>query len=255
VTSLTDSKGAVLTNRTVTYTSSDASVVAISNTGRVTGIAPGSASVTAESEGKRGSANITVSAVSAEIIAVEPESVSVVIGAKAQLVASARAKDGTPLPGRTPSWVSGSPTIVTVTSSGEVTGVAIGQAAILATIDGVTAVARVFVRQIPVGTVAVSPTSTSLQIGATTQFSVVVRDSLGTVVTDRPVSWSSSNAGVASISSSGLVTAIAAGSANVLATAGGKSGSATITVSPPTAASVSVAPTAATVEALKTVQH
>jgi hypothetical protein len=55
-----DAAGNVLTGRAVTWTSSDPSVATVSGTGLVTGAAPGAVTVTATSEGKSGTASVTV---------------------------------------------------------------------------------------------------------------------------------------------------------------------------------------------------
>lgn len=66
--------------------------------------------------------------------------------------------------------------------------------------------------------------------GATTQFSVTVKDEGGRPVLGVPVTWSSSNSAVATVSSSGLVTALAEGSALITAKSGALNASVTVTV-------------------------
>src|SRR5947199_207583 len=58
-----DSAGGTLTGRTVTWMSGNTSVAAVSSSGQVTGVAPGSATITATSEGKTSTAAITVTTV------------------------------------------------------------------------------------------------------------------------------------------------------------------------------------------------
>ncbi len=82
----------------------------------------------------------------------------------------------------------------------------------------------------PVARVSVTLSTASLTTGLTTQATAVTADSLGTTLTGRAVTWSSSAPTVAAVSSSGLVTAVAPGSANIAATSEGKSGFATVTV-------------------------
>ena len=83
--------------------------------------------------------------------------------------------------------------------------------------------------QATVATVSVSLTST-LQVSQTAQATATTRDASGNVLSGQTIVWSSSNAAVASVSASGLVTAVAAGSATIVATSGGKTGSAALTV-------------------------
>ena len=82
----------------------------------------------------------------------------------------------------------------------------------------------------PVARVSVTLATASLAIGSTTQATAVTADSLGAALTGRAVTWSSSAATVATVSTSGLVTAVAPGTANITATSEGKSGFATVTV-------------------------
>ncbi len=81
-----------------------------------------------------------------------------------------------------------------------------------------------------VTTVSVSPTSASVQVGATTPLSATVKDQNGNPMTGQTVSWSSDKTGIATVNSSGVVSGVAAGSATITATSSGKSGTATITV-------------------------
>jgi uncharacterized protein YjdB len=54
-------------------------------------------------------------------------------------------------------------------------------------------------------------------VGQTTQLSVDLRDASGMALTGRVVIWSTSNAQVATVTSQGVVTAIAPGSAIISA--------------------------------------
>ncbi len=68
------------------------------------------------------------------------------------------------------------------------------------------------------------------------------------------MTWSSNNTSVATVSSSGLVTAKVAGSATITATSEGKSGTSALTVTPVPVASVTVAPASASVAVGATLQ-
>ncbi|MGE5803594.1 MAG: Ig-like domain-containing protein, partial [Gemmatimonadota bacterium] len=82
----------------------------------------------------------------------------------------------------------------------------------------------------PVASVSVTPTSASIQVGQLMMPSAVAKDGGGNPLTGRLMSWSSSNALVATVTSVGLVTGIATGSATITATSEGQSGMSTITV-------------------------
>ncbi len=81
----------------------------------------------------------------------------------------------------------------------------------------------------------VSPSSASLTLGGTQQFTATLKDAAGNVLTGRTVTWSSSAPTVASVTATGLVAGLLAGSATIMATSEGQSGTAavTVTTSPP----------------------
>jgi uncharacterized protein YjdB len=94
----------------------------------------------------------------------------------------------------------------------------------------------------PVAAVGVAPSSATIVTGATLQLQPTLTDSAGNVLTGRTITWSSNNGPVATVSSSGLVTAAGTGSATITATSEGQSGTAGITVTTVPVASVTVAP-------------
>lgn len=82
----------------------------------------------------------------------------------------------------------------------------------------------------PVASISVAPSSGSIGVGATLQFTATPRDQYGNEVSNLTLSWSSSATGVATVNSSGLASGIAAGSAQIRATTNGFTGSGTLTV-------------------------
>ncbi|MYC92980.1 MAG: hypothetical protein F4X15_16085 [Gemmatimonadetes bacterium] len=83
-------------------------------------------------------------------------------------------------------------------------------------------------------TVTITPATARLTaLGATEQFTAVVRDQSGQVMTGAEVTWASSNTSVATVSGSGLVTAAGNGTATITATAGDAFDTAEITVTSP----------------------
>jgi hypothetical protein len=85
----------------------------------------------------------------------------------------------------------------------------------------------------PVASVTVALASSTLNPGQTTQATATTRDASNNVLTGRVIVWSSTSPAVATVSSSGVVTAVAAGSAQITATSEGKSGSAGLSVAAP----------------------
>src|SRR5207245_2013253 len=118
----------------------------------------------------------------------------------------------------------------TVTSSGLVTGAAAGSATITATSEGKTGTSAITVTSVPVASVTVSPASASVLTGQTVQLTAAPKDASGNPLSGRAVSWTTSNGAVATVSSSGLVTGVTAGSATITATSEGQSGTSAVTV-------------------------
>lgn len=73
--------------------------------------------------------------------------------------------------------------------------------------------------------VSVSPSSASVAVGGTVQLTATSRPSAAVTF-----AWATSNASVATVSQTGLVSGVAAGTATISASASGKTGSATVTV-------------------------
>ena len=79
--------------------------------------------------------------------------------------------------------------------------------------------------------VVVTPSGATLEsIGATLQLSASAHDVIGTTISGKTFTWSSSDENTVAVSSSGLVTAMAVGSATVTATTDGVDGTAMIFV-------------------------
>ncbi len=124
------------------------------------------------------------------------------------------------------------PTDATGVATGTLSSTVAGTKTVSATISGtaITQTAAVSVANAPVASVTVSPATASVPAGQTLQLTATLRDASGNILTGRTVTWTSSNTSVATVSSSGLVTALAAGPATITATSEGQSGTAAITV-------------------------
>src|SRR5437870_3720388 len=85
----------------------------------------------------------------------------------------------------------------------------------------------------PVASVGIGPATATLLLGASLQLSATVKDSAGNVLSGRTVTWASGAPAVASVSASGLVSGLAAGTAPITATSGGASDAAAITATDP----------------------
>src|SRR2546426_313895 len=231
----------------VTWSSTNPAVAAVSSSGLMTGMAAGSATITATSQNKSGTATATVTNVPVASVTVSPATASLMVGATTQLTATPKDLNGTALTGRTVTWATSNAAVALVSASGLVTGVAAGAATITATSEGKSGTSAVTPTNVPVASVTMSPAAASLTVGATTQLTATPKDSNRTALSGRAVTWATSNAAVAMVSASGSVPGVASSSATITATSEGQSGTAAMTVTNVPVASVTVSPTSASI--------
>ncbi|MGQ0641788.1 MAG: M6 family metalloprotease domain-containing protein [Gemmatimonadaceae bacterium] len=228
-----DRTGRPLTGQVVVWSTSDASKASVSALGLVTAITPtlGEPVLVTAAVGKASATSaITVAPVSVATVDVAPPTLSMLPGDSRQLVATAKDARGNPLDGRAVTWRSIAPSIASVSVGGHVVGISPGVADITATIEGVVGAARVTILPVPVARIELAPMSGSLSVGDTVRVTATVRDARGNSLSGRAVSWSSTSPAIASVSSSGLITAIAPGVTMVTATSEGVSASAMVRV-------------------------
>ena len=216
------------TDKTVKWSSSKTSVATVSASGTVMAIADGEAEITAMAGGKKAKCIVTVKTdvISVESVSLSEESLTLEEGKTATLTATVQPSDATD---KTVTWGSSNSAVATVSSSGVVTAVKEGSATITAAAGGKQAKCTVTVKKgvVAVTGITLSQTSLSLEVGKTATLTATVQPS---DATDKTVSWSSSNSAVATVSSSGVVTAVKEGSATITASAGGKQATCTVTV-------------------------
>jgi uncharacterized protein YjdB len=198
----------------VSWSSSDATIATVSTTGLTTAIAPGTATITASVDGISSTASLVVTEATLTALQITPESSSVAKGQQQQYFAQGVYSDKTSadITGMV-SWSSSDATIATVSTTGLTTAIAPGTATITASVDGISATASLVVTEATLTALQITPESSSVAKGQQQQFLAqgVYSDKTSADITDI-VSWSSSNATIATISSTGLVTAIAPGS-------------------------------------------
>jgi uncharacterized protein YjdB len=235
-----DQFGEVMNGQSLTWSTNNAGAANVNGGGVVTAVAAGSATISAGSAGKTGTSVVTVTAAppsppEVTTITVSPPSASIQAGTTTTLSATVKDQNGSVMTGQTIAWSTDNAAAATVNPSGVVSGVAAGSATIAAASSGVSGTATITVTTAPppspvVTTVTVSPTSAAVNVGATTTLTATVKDQNGNVMTGQTVAWSTNNAPVATVSSSGVVTGVSAGSAMITATSSGKSGTSSITV-------------------------
>jgi hypothetical protein len=217
------------------WSTTSPSVATVSASGIVTAIAPGQTTLVASVNGKQGERTLTIVLAAVARVVITPVTGRVARGATLQISAITLDYTGHDLSGRAIDFSSSDATKATVAPNGLVTGVAAGTVTILATSEKVTTSMPLTVTAVPdsVATVTVSPAVKSLTVGGSVQLAATLRDSTGKVLTGRTVEWSVSGIpgfNAATVSSTGLVTAVAPGTVVVEAFAEGQHGSVTIIV-------------------------
>jgi uncharacterized protein YjdB len=228
-----DIAGTPISGRTITWSSANPAVVAVSASGLATGVrAGGPVTVSANCEGQAGSSQVTVVAAVATV-SVAPSSAGIIVGASTQLTATVRDNDFNVLTDRQVAWLSSNSAIASVSSSGKVTGVAAGgPVTITASSEGKTGTSQITVTNLPpVFTVVVNPSPSFMMVGAGRPFSTTLRGSSGATLSERPVVWNTSDPAVVTVSPSGLVSGVSPGVATITATSEGITGIGVVTVS------------------------
>jgi trimeric autotransporter adhesin len=244
-----DTTNKVLAGRQVTWSTSNASAARIDSKGLVSGIAIGTSTITAEADGSTAAVVLNVRPAEVASVAVQPKSIVVLVGETASLSSLLRDADGNSLSQRIVTWTSSAPGVATVSTNGVIVGQSLGTTTITATSEGKSGTATVTVA--PHNTpdrVTVSPTSASLYPGDEVQLQGSVLDNASRVISGATIQWHSSNTGIARVSGSGNVTAVAPGSATITATSNGKSASATITVRTSPVTSIVISPSSLSIE-------
>jgi alpha-tubulin suppressor-like RCC1 family protein len=266
-----DSAGNTLQGRTVAWSTSNATIATVNDSGTVTAVAAGSAEITATAEGRSTSATVTVrdgGFVTSAGGTVTAAAVTIVVPAQTLSANVALTVDRVEEPAANARLLAGSAYRVgpdgtmfsqaaqlSISYSALPTGVVAQQlrvhrydgsawqplastvtmanSRVTASVNTTGTFALIEV-PVPVASVTVAPTTAELNPGDTLQLVASVRGASGEELDDRVVNWSSSNTSVATVSTTGLVVAIAPGApATITATSDGMSGAATITVAEP----------------------
>ena len=132
-------------------------------------------------------------------------------------------------------WSSAAPGIASAGAGGQVTGVSPGNTTITATVEGMSASGGIVVTDGPAPTVVSLAVTgdTTIKVDETSQLQATATMSDGTTQTvTNSSAWASAATGIATVSSTGLVTGVSPGQAPITATYQGKSASVTMEVSP-----------------------
>ena len=221
-------------NKHVTWSSSNASVASVDSTGKVTAVSAGTADITVTTvDGKKtATCKVTVNnpVIHAISVSLNKAEDTIVVGNTDTLIATVSPADAT---NKNVTWSSSNASVASVDSTGKVTAVSVGTADItVTTVDGnKTAVCKVTVINPVVHVISVSlnKTEDTIIVGGTDTLIATINPA---DASNKNVTWSSSNASVASVDSTGKVTAISVGTAVITVTTvdGNKTASCSVTV-------------------------
>ena len=223
------------TEKGVTWSSDDSSVATVDENGQVTAVAKGQATITATTVDGNKKAACAVTVTESEVpdvpvtsVTMSKKSLTLTEGDTGTLTATVKPDNATD---KTVTWTTSKKSVATVDQNGVVTAVKAGSATITATCGGKKATCTVTVKSkvIAVTGVSLSPETVSLNIGGTAALTATVSPSNAT---NKSVTWSSDKESVATVSDSGVVTAVAAGSATITVTTvdGAKTATCAVTV-------------------------
>ena len=227
-----DGSGNVLRDRRLVWASANPAIATVSDNGVVTGVSAGSVDIAATSEGKSAVASVTVVPVPPRVatVRIAPNNVELLVAGGADLVAIPYDNKNVAIGGRGVVWTTNNASVAAISQTGRVTGLVPGTAVITAVIDGVAGYANVTVRLVPVAKVTISPSSASVGEGKSRTLTAQLTDAAGNVLTNRAVTWSSNNTGIATVDQFGVVRGVRRGTVTITATSEGKFGTATIRV-------------------------
>jgi len=222
-------------NQNVSWSSDNASVASVDQTGKVSALSPGTATITVTTEdgNKTASCTVTVTAPAAPIpvtaINLNKSTATIYVGSTETLTVSYTPADANT--GKAVNWTSNNTGVATVDANGTVTAVAVGTAVITATSTtdaSINASCTVTVDVAHPTGVTLNKSSLNLQIGGNETLTATV---VPANASDKSVTWSSSNTNVATVSN-GKVSGVAAGTATITVTTvdGNKTATCTVTV-------------------------
>ncbi len=236
--SVKDASGAIINAPALSWKSTDAKVAAVDAAGNVMALAPGKATISAESGNAFAKLLVTVARRLPTAMQILPAAPTLLAGRTAQLSGRIVDQHGKALAGYPITWSVSDAEVASVTAYGMITGIAPGAASIIATSGSFRKTVRAIVSGVAISDFKVSPSSVTLVRGGSLELHTSSADAAGNPLADRIVAWSSSNPAVATVDEAGITTAVAPGSAEISATAEGRTATAEVMVRPATPATV-----------------
>ncbi len=229
IATLRSAQGETLVGRVTTWSTTNASVATVDASGMVAAVSPGTSTITATSEGRSGTAVVTVTQVPVATISLSLGNGTMRVGEVQVGSAVARDANGAALAGRPLAWVSSNAAVATVSQAGVVTAVGVGAAAITVSSEGrFSSVAITVTPAVALITLTITPPT--IVEGQSALATAIAKDGSGNALPGVSITFAASNAAVASVSSAGTIVGVAPGVTNITATSGSISQSVAFTV-------------------------
>ena len=199
----------------ILWSSSDESVAVVSNDGTVTAVGNGSATISAASNSVGAELSVAVEQTPSTIVVDHSTVAFTYIGEISSLSSTVFDANENEILDASVMWSSSNDEIVTVNSDGELVSMSNGSAVITAEIDSLSVDSQITIDQVG-HSITVNPTSLQLSyIDEVASVYGTIFDVGGTEISNAMVIWTSSDNSVASVSTSGEVTAVSEGIATV----------------------------------------
>lgn len=163
-------------------------------------------------------------------VTIAPSPDSLFVGQAIQLVATPTTSGGDPITGLPVTWEASNPAIATITPGGMLSGVAVGSVSIEATIAGHADTIVVLIKQVPVAFIVLNIGGDTLAPTQTVTLAATALDAAHQPLTGRPFTFTTGDAGVATVSAAGVVTAVGLGTVDITVSSGAASTSVPILV-------------------------
>jgi hypothetical protein len=229
------------------WSSSNAGIATVTAEGAsatIRGVSPGHATIEAQLRSLRSSVDVTVVGVAVDRITISAARTIVPRGAMEPLTAQGhKTDDSSEDVTRSVTWASQNPTIASVDEHGLVTAHALGDTAIRASRDGTTGTLAITVSASELTAVAVTPSTQTIAKGLSSPLVANGTFSDGTVADiTAMVTWTTSAAAIATVSTAGVVQSVDVGSATITARINGFMASTAIVVGPPVVTAITITP-------------
>ena len=141
-----DAGSTPLPGRVFAWVSANPAIATVTSLGVVHGVGAGTVAITGTSEGKSATSTVTVIIPPVASVTVAPSTAAIGLGDSLQLTATVKDAAGGTLSGRTVTWQTSNPLVVTVSSTGQVRAIAAGDVTITASSEGKNGTAAIGAR-------------------------------------------------------------------------------------------------------------